>query len=254
MKRIPAILPALCLAACMLFHTGCAGGDETRVTIKLQRNDLTHAGIKPEREPRLIDKILNFFSTAAYAGGTWDGTKGTLTLEIEHPTLGKSTVPLATGATEYTTVLPVASGVKFIIRSTIDDSYSGTTLSNWGGQITADLQPSEADNVLTIIMLPVLPIAMASGNPTVSVQWYYYSTDSISITGTDQYIELYRSTAPDGDYVLVNSDTLQDSPGSLTDLPSVGGTYYYRTKFAATYNGKRYEGLMSDYASANVMF
>ena len=247
MKQIPAILPALCLAACMLFNTGCASGDEARVTLKLQRNDLAQAGIKAEREVRLIDKILNFFSTPAYAGSTWEATKGTLALEIEHPALGKITVPLATGATEYTTVLPVAKGVKFTIRSAIENDGYGNIYSNWGGQVTADLQTTD-DNVLTVIMLPIVPIWNFSG--TNASVCSYTPVSNIS----NPAIELWRSETPTGEYIKINSISASTAVYSIPDNSGASGTYYYKTRFVGTVAGVQAEGVLSDYSEGNLMY
>jgi len=210
-----------------IFNSGCyLSDDETRVTIKLQRNDLGMNNYIPEK--RMIDKVLEFFSTPAYAM-SWDDTIGDLTLTVSSSSFNDMTFSIPSDAVTYSLVVPAVSNVTFEITS-----ITGYGL-NWGGHITLSLNPGEQE--IAINMVPITKIISVNDySDRIDISW-----DMVSYAGS---YKIYRATAADGPYSLIGTiggTFYQDDSSGMVP----GTEYYYR--ISVEYLGN--EGVMCNSVS-----
>lgn len=230
-RKIFGIMIILLLAAGIAITTTRCYDDknEARVTIHLERNDLAAMGIQPQKH--FIDKVLEFFSTPAYAVFGWDGTHYALTLSVSSPSFETFTFNIPLGVTQYSLIIP--SGNNTIFTATCV-SITGGGYKNWGGEKIIDLGPGEQDLQLTI--LPMVNLGVSSDTSTVYLSW----DSSSDFTGTQSY-NLYRSTEIDGKYSFLKNIVDTTTPNT-TDVKPVSGRYYYKLSVVTTYG----EGVKSD--------
>lgn len=214
----------------LIFNTGCYDDDKNaRVTINFQRNDLAVKDIKTDKH--IIDRILEFFSTPAYAVIGWDSTPGELTLTVSG--IETITYNIPSDATSYTITTTPAIGVTFEIIST---TLGGNVPKNWGGHETVTIFPG--DNVVSINMIPMTQIYSVNIASGLEVNFSTYAPTA----WVDSY-KIYRSDSADGPYSVIG--TTASTIYSDTTVV-MGHTYYY--KISVIYNGK--EGVLCDYVSA----
>jgi len=213
-----------------IFNSGCyLSDDETRVTIRLQRNDLGMNNYIPEK--RIIDRVLEFFSTRAEAVTGWNSVIGDLTLKIRSSSFDEMIFEIPPDATSYTVIVPAVSNVTFEITSFINEGEPGDVPQNWGGHTTVSLSPGEQG--ITINMIPMTMITFVSGSTHLTVEWI---TEKIPSYVTSY--KVYRADTEAGTYVYKGSGEV-----SFDDLDvDYGRTYYYRVSTVSTYG----EGVMSD--------
>ncbi|HOP64894.1 MAG TPA: hypothetical protein PK906_16065 [Spirochaetota bacterium] len=224
-RKFYTIIILLVLAAGVALTTTMCYDDndkDARVTIHLERNDIAYMGIQPEKH--FIDRILEFFSTRAEAGG-WDDDRTDLTLTVTSDSFYDLTFALPSEAETFTTTVPSGNNITFTITNYFDTIGYGYQ-KGWGGHTTLNLGPGDQD--IEIKMIPMTWITNV--NP---VQWY----------GLSQYItsyNLYKSTDENGPYSKIVSNTTLTS---YTDNDvSAGHTYYYRVSV----NNENGEGVLSD--------
>ncbi|HPS87769.1 MAG TPA: hypothetical protein PLY36_13550, partial [Spirochaetota bacterium] len=105
-------------ASAAILSTGCYDDNEARVTIHLERNDLAFQ--KEIKQKRVIDRVLEFFSTPAYAVIGWSSEHGqysTLTLRIRSSSFSEMTYSIPQSATTYTVEVPSGKDITFEIIS-----------------------------------------------------------------------------------------------------------------------------------------
>jgi len=230
--RIVVVLFVLTVSG-VLLHTGCYQDDnDARVTINLNRSDLALFN-KPASDKRVVDRVLEFFSTPAYAVSGWDSTHGPLTLTVSGPSIDTSVFSIPQSSVSYTVTVPAVNNVTFEI-------YSTTTLNavpkNWGGRATLSLYPGDQD--ITIMMIPMTKISTISGFGLMSINW---EPISAGISNASSYV-IYRSDSVDGNFVKI-TEIFNIGTTNYTD-PSViiGMPYYYRISV----NGINGEGILCD--------
>jgi hypothetical protein len=214
-----------------IFNSGCyLSDDETRVTIRLQRNDLGMNYYIPEK--RMIDRVLEFFSTPSYAFFGWNSVIGDLTLKVRSSSFNEIIFEIPSDATSYTVVVPAVSNVTFEITSLITEGETGDVPQNWGGHTTVSLSPGEQE--ISISMIPMTKITFVSGSTHLTVNWII---DNIPAYVTSYNV--YRSDTEAGPYGYKGLS----GTSSFDDFDvDYGRTYYYRVSTVSTYG----EGVMSD--------
>jgi len=214
-------------ASAAILSTGCYDDNEARVTIHLERNDLAFQ--KELKQKRVIDKILEFFSTPAEAvtAPPWIETHGDLTLLIKSSSFETKSFSIPTPDVTYTVVVPAVNQVTFEVIS-----ISGVT-KNWGAHTTIDLIPGDQD--VNINMIPIPQINLLGGD----IAW----SDTSLSTNTQSY-NLYRSNSSNGPYSLLINTV---SNGYSYSPPS--GTTYYKVSIMST-SGE--EGVLSDYVFSTI--
>lgn len=232
-KKVYGIMIIIALAAGIsITTTRCYDDDkDARVTIHLERNDLANMGIQPEK--RLIDRVLEFFSTPAYAVAGWDSTHGSLTLKVINESSEELTYSIPTGATTYTVEIPSGNNITLEVTSY---TTGGAVSTNWGGHTTVNLGPGEQD--ITIYMIPMTIIIGAGGSTSLDVNWE--PTSFVTI------YNIYRSTSSSGPFALIGTDTVPP----YNDTTALSGvTYYYRISIVNTSG----EGIMcAPYAGSRI--
>lgn len=220
-------------ASGILLHTGCyQDDDDARVTINLNRSDLALLN-KPASNKRVVDRILEFFSTPAYAVSGWDSTHGPLILKVSGPSIDTSVFSIPQSSVSYTVTVSAVNNVTFEI-------YSTTTLNavpkNWGGRVTLSLLPGDQD--ITITMIPMTKISTISGFGLMSINW---EPVSAGISNASSYV-IYRSDSINGDFVKI-TEIFNIATTNYTDPAVViGKPYYYRISV----DGINGEGLLCD--------
>jgi len=216
-----------------IFINNCYNdNNESRITINIERNDLLSLGIKPEK--KIIDSILEFFSTPAEATSVpeWFDIRTDLTLTVISDSFSNMTFTIPANATSFTTSIPSGSNTTLRITSQTDWlNPTGNINKNWGGEYTTLLQPGDME--ITITMIPMTYISTVLQSANITVTWEVYQMHS-SVTA----YKLYRSTAIDGDYIYVNTT----SSNTLNAGGYTGTRYYYKVS-CVTSSG---EGVMSD--------
>jgi hypothetical protein len=218
-----------------------SNSDEATVTIRLQRNDVF---LQPYKEKPFMDRILEFFSTPAYAAPSWDGTHGDLTLIVSSPNLsGDLTFFMPPGATVYTVTIPAVDQVTLTVVSETES----LGYKNWGGHTTLNLVPGSKVN-LTLAMIPMT----ASWSPSAtsgSISFWLYSIDTLNSYNALSFF-IYRSTSPQGPYERIATG-INLSTMFYTDTYALvpGTTYYYRISV----NSSDGEGVMCDPVSATAV-
>ena len=212
-----------------IFNSGCyLGDDETRVTIRLQRNDLGMNYYIPEK--RMIDRVLEFFSTPGYAGG-WVDERNNMVLSIISTSFDDIIINLPSGATSFTTTVPSASNVTFRITAEGDRIGDGIQ-KMWRREKVISLTPGDLE--ISISMIQMTWITGASGSTEMNVSWY--SNPSYVIA-----YKIYRSLNEFGNYEYLG--TVNYPSTSFQDFSALlGVTYYYRVRTVSSYG----EGVMSD--------
>jgi hypothetical protein len=220
-------LLAITLFSAGIFNSGCyLSDDETRVTIRLQRNDLGINTYIPEK--RMIDRVLEFFSTRAYAGG-WVDERDNMILTIISTSFEDIVINLPTGATSFTTTVPSASNVTFRITAE-GDSIGYGIQKMWGGETVVNLLPGEQE--IGISMMPMTWITGAGGSTPITVTWM---TNNIPAYVTSY--QVYRADTAAGPYVYKGSGTSFFNDSDVV----FGRTYYYRVSTVSAYG----EGVLS---------
>ncbi len=234
-RKALGIMMIIALAAGVaITTTRCYDDDkDARVTIHLQRNDLAYTG--QQHEKHLIDRVLEFFSTRAFAVTGWDGTHYDLTLSVSSPSFQTVTYSIPLSVTQYSLVIPSANDTTFKATCV---SVIGGGYKNWGGHKTLNLGPGDQD--ITLNMIPMTQITASNGT-SISLSWE--ATDS---SGNTLSYNIYRSTSADGEYILIKNVTPATAL-STTDTPPAAGTYYYKISVVST-SGE--EGVLSDPDSA----
>lgn len=222
-RSISGILTILItITAAFFFTSRCYDPGDAVVTIQIERNDLAAMGITPEPELSLIDKILNFFSTTAEAGG-WQPTTTYVSLTVTSSAVGEKTYTLPSGATSYSVIIPSGCDTVFTIKSRYDDISTSAVQVNWGGETKILLNPGEQE-----ISIQMLPMAFIQ----------YFSSTSFNMqvpTGSSNYTvnsyNIYRSTSIDGEYTLFTNT----ASNTVNDGAISGPTrYYYRISTIST--------------------
>lgn len=237
-RKIFGIMIILLLAAGVaITTTRCYDDDkDARVTIHLERNDLAAMGIQPKKH--FIDRVLEFFSTRAEAGGWQDIRTNDLTLTISGHSYEDKVFTLPSGTTTYSISVPPANDLTITATHEYWETYSGPPDAyekNWGGEIKIDLGPG--DHEVSIQMKPMTWITNVSVATGLLVSWY-----SSSIHSSVSSYNLYRSLSIDGPYTKIYTSP-SSAISSYTDTATVVGTrYYYRLSTNSTYG----EGVMSD--------
>ncbi|PKL17693.1 MAG: hypothetical protein CVV49_09890 [Spirochaetae bacterium HGW-Spirochaetae-5] len=212
------LIIVMAIISISVFSNSCYddNGDAV-VTIHLERNDLAAMGV--QYREGIIDKILNFFSTRAEAGG-WQPTKTLVTLTVSSGCFNEQVFTISPTTTTFTTTLPSGCETTFTVTSSYDDIFMTYTFQkNWGGQTNLILTPGEQD-----IRIQILPMAFISGWNTVSHQVGWAEPSGSSAYTIVSY-NIYRSTSIHGKYNYI---------GSSTNTPyidsAIGGTtrYYYK--------------------------
>lgn len=234
-RKIFGIIIILLLAAGIAITTTRCYDDknEARVTIHLERNDLAAMGIQPQPEKHFIDRVLEFFSTPAYAVDPADWLDNhsesgcTVTLYVSSPSHEDQEYIIPYDANEYTIIVPSSINTTFTIVS----KYSGQ--NNWGGKKTLNLGPGEQD--ITIKMIPMTYFSYLQGS---TMYWTEFNLTPVPANASSYNI--YRSDSINGTYSLIT--TLSISTISFTD-PSIisGNTYYYKISVS----GSDGEGVLS---------
>lgn len=217
-------------ASAAILSTGCYDDNEARVTIHLERNDLAFQG--DLKQKRVIDRILEFFTTPAFAVAGWDSSHGELTLKIRSSSFSEMTYPIPQSATTYTVTVPAGQSITFEV---ISYTTGGAVPYNWGGHKTLDIDPGEQDLTLNMI-----PMTLITNIPTGSILTVYWEQPTAWVTN----YRLYRSDSPEGPYVKIGSDISSTQSSTSGGTTLMGNTYYY--KLSVVYNGE--EGVMSAYA------
>lgn len=233
-KLLGIIVLLIITASSAIIITGCYQDDgDARVTIHLERNDLAFQ--KEVKEKRFIDRILEFFSTPAEAGGWPSGHAGDIKLTISSSFFNNNYV-IPAGSTAYSVEVPSGTNVTFTITHEGTEVGWGTD-DNWGGMATVDLNPGDQD--LIIQMLPMTHITgISPSTGTLYVGWY---TSSMSVLVTSYNV--YRSVNLGGPYIKIGTS----ASASFTDTTGTTGvTYYYKIST----NTSLGEGVMCDYVSA----
>jgi hypothetical protein len=203
----------------MFSVTGCYNDNEARVTIHIVRNDLV--GQKPVQKKWFIDRILEFFSTAAY-GKWYDNHTDPLTLTISSNSFEDKVYTIPAGATTFSTIIPTGNNITFKITH----YYISQSQMNWGGIITTDISPGEQD--ITIKMIPIIIILYH--NCCNYVGWMWDSTPPANATG--YYIYRIAMVTPIGESSYTDNDVTL-----VMDT-----TYYYKVSIY----GSDGEGVLSD--------
>jgi len=199
-RKITGIMIILLLAAGIaITTTRCYDDkDEARVTIHLERNDLAAMGIQPQPEKHFIDRVLEFFSTRAEAGGWQDIRTNDLTLTVSSPSFEDKIFTLPAGTTTYSISIPSSNDVTITVTHEYWETFSGTPAyqKNWGGEITIDLGPGDTE--VPIQMKPMTWITDVTVATGLLVTWYSSSIHS-SVTSYN----LYRSLSINGPYTII---------------------------------------------------
>lgn len=237
-RKISGIIAGIILMAVTVtfIYTGCyQDTNEARVTINLVRNDLT---AKNEvRKKHMIDRILEFFSTRAEAGGWPSGHTGDLNLIVSSKSVKSNTFIIPAGSAKYNISIPAETDVTFRITHEATNAGWGTN-DNWGGGTTVDVGPGEQN--ITITMKPMVfieSVTVSGASWGLIIQWYNSSIDS-RVTSYN----IYRSTDIDGPYTYLKNST---SYSTLDSTVVAGVRYYYRVST----NGTLGEGIMCDVVS-----
>lgn len=216
----------------VIFNTGCYDDSEARVTIHLERNDL--AGNSLQKDKRIIDRVLEFFSKKAEASAGWDGTHGPLTLTVTSSNFETLIFSIPATAISYTVVIPIHNNVKFEIYST---TSANNVPKNWAGGAIADIVVG--DNNINLTMLPMTKISSFLGSPgSIPTLTIYWESSSPMVTS----YKIYRATSPEGSFVNIGS-TAGTSFVDSTGTPNV--LYYYRISTVSTLG----ESVLCDYSS-----
>ena len=233
MKKKITCLLILTVFISLFSVTGCYKDDEARVTIHIQRNDLVSQ--KPVQKKWFIDRILEFFSTAAEASfpPLWNSTHGDLTLTVSSSSFNNMIYTIPSGATSYSVIVPAGNSVTFTITSTYN------SVKNWGGYSTQNLKPGE-DTDITINMSPMLNLLLEAFSTSIQIQW--------DVAGMPSHVtsfRVYKSINQNGPYEFIGTGSIiMTDTYSITDNNVIfGTTYYYRVSAVSTSYG---EGVLCD--------
>lgn len=229
--KISGIIVVLFITAtsAAIFNTGCyKDTNEARITIHLERHDLAFQ--KEMKQKKIIDRVLEFFSTPAYAGSTWFDVRDDLTLIVTGETFTEKIFTLPANSTTYSIILPANENVKFRITSQYTTDFNGVQ-KNWGGETIVFLSSGESDVIVK--MLPMTFITGLGGSTEINISWLTMGIPAYVTT-----YNVYRSTSADGTYSYIGSNA-----SFLMDITALSGiTYYYRVSAVTSYG----EGIMSD--------
>lgn len=218
-----------------IFSSGCyMGDDETRVTIRLQRNDLGMNNYIPEK--RMIDRVLEFFSTRAEAvtAQLWSDVKGDMSLVVSSSSFQDKTYTIPAAATTYSVIVPAVSNVTFTLIA-VDGGKK-----NWGGHTTVSLVPGEVE--LFIKMIPMVAFFYQEGN---ILHFYNFYNGDGTPPPTPNNVDgfyIYRAVDIDGQYERIAILPETDSTFTDSDPLEIGSTYYYKISVF----GSDGEGVLSE--------
>jgi len=231
------IINTVIITSAFLF-TNCYNDDTAIVTIRLERNDL--ASFKQEKPKPLIDRILGFFSTPAFAG-SWQDVRTDLSYTVTASDM--ETIPLTpipSGTTQFSIEVPAGLNRQF----TVTAFYDVWGHNVWGGQTIASLTAGQ-ESVINIKMIPMTNMTAYSSTGTVYLSW----TAILSQYNFSRYI-IYKSTNANGPYTELKRISLYSAQND-TDTNVISGTvYYYRIAIESDADGM---GVMSDIASVTAM-
>jgi len=233
-KSLGIIILAVLIAGVAFTFTRCYDDSEARVTIHLERNDL--AFNKDIKQKRIIDRVLEFFSTPAYAVAVWDSSQSDLKLTVTSLAFDDKIYIIPVGTTEYSLLIPSGSTVIF----TATCRPLAGIYDNWGGITVADLTPGEQS--ITLKMIPITALSYYDSGAS----WIELTWDTTILTKVTGYT-IYRSTNANGPYYkigIISGNTNSIYRDEDPELVS-GITYYYKLS-VNTADGT---GLMSNYAS-----
>lgn len=214
----------------------CATDDHANVSLRLSGDLSAYNSSNNKINYSMVDRFLMFFSKPAFA--TWYDVRNGLTLTVSGDAMETITVAIPDGATSYSIRVQSGTNRKFVVRST-DAVNSGAVPHPWGGSATVDLSPG-ADVDLTLKMLPMSTMAYASADGPI-----YFGWDASGYTQNymgSATARIYRATAQEGPYTLLQEISFSTGSGSDSDIVS-GKTYYYKVAILTIYG----EGEMSDY-------
>lgn len=234
-RKIFGIMIILLLAAGIAITTTRCYDDknEARVTIHLERNDLAAMGIQPQKH--FIDRVLEFFSTPAYAVDPPDWLDNhsesgcTVKLYIRSSSYEEQEYSIPYNATEYSVIIPSSNNTTFTLIS----RYSGQ--NNWGGKKTLNIGPGEQS--ITIAMIPMSYFSYLEAGST--LYWTEFLSNPAPSNASSYNI--YRANSINGPYTLIK--TLSISTVSFTDNTLVPGNNYY---YKISISGSDGEGVLSD--------
>lgn len=206
----------------VLMLTACASSDTTKVTIYFAKNG--HASLDQQKLP-LIDKILNLFSSKAYAQIHVPSDTANYFLYVTAGDMDTVYTPFIDGSnTSISVDVPSGNNRVFTLFS-----FSPTYNYNYIGQNVANLTGGNAS--ISINMFPCLNNITATNSGYVYVNWTYDST----LQGKFTTVNIYRAcygTDPlcDGSITLSTSWSIGSAgAGSYPDMSSFaeGNFYYY---------------------------
>jgi hypothetical protein len=206
----------------VLMLTACASSDTTKVTIYFAKNG--HASLEQQKLP-LIDKILNLFSSKAYAQIHVPSDTANYFLYVTAGDMDTVYTPFIDGS--YTSIsVDVPSGNNRVFTLF---SFSQNGNFNYVGQNVANLRGG--DTSISINMFPCLNNITVTNSGYVYVNWTYDST----LEGKFTTVNIYRAcygTDPlcDGSIALPTSWSIGSAgSGSYPDMSgfSEGNVYYY---------------------------
>jgi hypothetical protein len=216
-------LSSIFILACALMLTACASSDTTKVTIYFAKNG--QASLEPQKLP-LIDRILNIFTSKAYAQIHHTEDTDYFELYVLASDFGTyATAP--NSATSISINVPSGDNRIFLLNSI---SLSGEI--NYAGKHVANLTGGDAS--FSINMYPNLLIITPdsqSTNQFIGLTWTY---DSTTLTGFST-VEIYRAcigASCDGIFAPIGSNMLYAGVYTDTDNNSTndlipGNVYYY---------------------------
>ena len=226
-KIIKKSIISICLGIAILTLSCYHDDGDARVTIRFKGNFLS-SNAKPQKH--FIDKILELFSTPAYA---WDNSHDTLYLTISGPNI-EEMGPIPLRSQQYSVTLPAVDNVTFKVLAYYNEIESYT----WGASTTVSLKPGNQDIVIT--MMPMTQITGESD--------YYFFFDVVDSPHCSGY-KIYRSTNnPDGNYKCIETINNMDADGfqqnpEADSLDPYKNYYYYRI---SVLNENGVEGLLSE--------
>jgi hypothetical protein len=207
---------------CVLMFAACSSQDMTKVTIYFAKDK--QASLEEIKLP-LIDRILNLFSSKAYAQIHQPSDTANYFLYVTADDIETIYTPFIDGS--YTSIsVDVPSGDNRVFTLF---SFSPSGNYNYVGQNVANL--TGGDTSISINMYPCLNNITVTNSGYMYINWTY----DLTLDGKFNYVKIYRAcygTDPSCDGTITTRTTLgslgTSGTGIYTDMDSfIAGNYYY---------------------------
>lgn len=231
MKKRLLILSVAVLMVVPFFITGCSRDDVAIVRVQLQN---LPEGLS-QNTNSFFEKVFRWFVPNAYAGVIWYPDLSTITVKITAPDLESIEFNIPKTETQISLEIPAGPERKI----TVIGYYSGMPGKNWGGHVEVNLSPGDEIDT-QINMLPMTVIWNISASAGVSMSWA-----AVANKGNITNYNIYRATAPEGQYAKVLSAAYGQTGGVDNNALLSKTTYYYKICVATATS----EGELSDYVS-----